>query len=446
MKTYLPKKMFCLGVVFLFGIHSINAQITLEEAVQSGVENSNSIQSSYYEYQAAQWNQKAKENQIILPSLSFSAGVTRNLIIPSTPVPLNAFTGQGDPSKIDYLRFGTDWQSNLGLSLQYDIYNPANKQISDNSAEQVQQSELNYKQAQSSTRIKIIQAYAEQVLAKAQLEYAITDTLSAAEDYQTSLDLYNKGQINEQDRNFSQVAKEQSLSRYYNAELVFKQAQMQLSNTIGNKAGDPPPVTGDNMNEFLEKLKNLSDQDLLPSQSLDYQQMVNKLDFDEKNVNNLKKLWLPTVSLFASYGSDFYQDSPDFFTTDNWYGNSGVGVRLRVPILENISNSKRIQAAVFSKQKTRYELEDLEKNLQTSINKLLLEIQSLDKIMEQKKLEMELSEKNYAISREMFHSGRLTSGDLQNSRLSMENAKVNYLQSVYNNILAQIQLLKIIGF
>lgn len=446
MKTDSQKKLFLFSLVLLTGINYLHAQITLDEAIASGMENSNSIQSSYYEYQAAQWNQKAKENQILLPSLSFSAGVTRNLIIPSTPVPLNAFTGQGDPSKIDYLRFGTDWQSNVGLSLQYDLYNPANKQISDNSAEQVEISELNYAEAKSNTRIKIIQSYAEQVLAHVQLEYAIADTLSASEDYKASLNLYEKGKINKQDRNASRVSRENSLSRYYNAEMVYRQAQMQLSNMIGSNPDDSLPVTADDLEGFLDKLKEIANNEYNASQSLDYQRMTGRLNFDEKNVNNLKKQWLPTVSLFASYGSDFFQDNPDFFATENWYGNSGVGVRIQVPIMANISNSKQIKAAEFTRQKTQYALEDLQRNLQTNINKLLFEIESLDKIMAQKKYEMELSEDNYSISQDLYHSGRLTPGDLQDSRLNMENSKVNYLQSVYNTILAQIQLLGIIGF
>jgi len=445
MKSIKKNKYVFIVAILLFSSAAVNAQLTLQQALDEGAKNSQKIKSSFNDYQAAQWQLKATDGKVKIPSFSFGLGVNRNLIIPSTPVPLNQITGQGDPNTLDYLKFGTKWQSNVGLSLNYDLFNPANKQQIDQQRQQTKLAEINLEQAKNSVRYSIMQAYAEAILAKAQLLYAVQDTVSSEENYQTALTLSSEGREDNQSLNNIRVANSDSKSRYLNALMVYKQSQMELAYQLGLNSVDSLPEINGYLTDFMMEFNDLSDNQTLNTETLSYQKLENQLEYDKKNLQHLQYMFLPTVGLKASYGSDYYQNSTDFFNTKNWYGNSAVGVNVNIPILENLVNSKKIHAAKFDVESSQGNIDDYKNRLKTDVNKALIEINTYNQLMLQKQNEMQYAEKNYKLSKDLFDSGRKTSSDLTKDRLNYENAKTNYLQATYNYILSRISLLKILG-
>ncbi|MBN2639688.1 MAG: TolC family protein [Bacteroidales bacterium] len=442
MKPIINNKTPFLLLLLVLATSGLQAQITLQQAVQKGLKNSRKIKSSLYEYEAAQWKLKAEKSKVQVPSLSFGAGVTRNLIIPATPVPLSAFTGQGNANDVEYLKFGTNWQSSLGLTLSYDLFNPANKQTIDQQNEQTGMASIDYAKTQSDVRFNIMKAYAQVVLAKAQLNYAIADTLSGDRDYKTTFNLYQKGRQDEQTLNNMNMALSQAQNRYYNANMVYLQARMELAYQLGYQAVDSMPEVVNNLNDFLPVFNQIAEANYAPDQTFDYQKMEQQLNFDKKNVQHLKQMFLPVISVKAAYGTDYYKNDAQFFNSDSWNGNSYIGLNLQLPILKNIINHRNIQVAKLQRDQTQNDMQDYLIRVKSDMNKAWVEINAYSQMMQKNKQQMDWAEKNYHLAQDLYQTGRQTATDLMKSKLNFESSKASYLQAYYNYILARINLMQ----
>lgn len=436
------KYYFTAILIFLLPMVS-QAQITLQEAIKKGLAASPEVKSSHYAYQAAQWQLKSEKSDL-LPVISAGAGLRRNLIIPITPVPMNAFSGSGNNSQLTYLKFGTNWQSNLGLSLKYDLVNPMQHKKVQIQQEQAELAGLNFASSKKRVRFAVTKAYVETVLAKQQLKYAVEDTTLNASDLKTTRLLYSKGKVDEQNFNTARNAQSQSLTRYYNTRSVYEQARLELLYQMGGNPQDTLPRVNDSLPSLLKQFQGNVGSVLSPKQSIGYLKLKTNLKFDRSDIWHLKRMFLPRISLGATYGTDYYNDQAHFFNSSNWYGNSSIGLNITLPISENISYHQQIKSAKATSLQTQMDILNFVNRRKTDISKTLTSMEAYEKIMAGKNREMKTNRRNYFIERSLYEKGRVLPDDLQKSLLDFEKSKVDYLQSIYNYILARIHLMELI--
>ena len=194
---------YALLMALLFQAQYIEAQknVTFEQAIDMAMNNRESLKSSEIAILMAE-KELAAEKSGYLPDINASVNVQRNLIIPSTPVPLGIFQGT-DNQKYTYIQFGTDWQSAVGFTFNYDIYNPEKKTQLISSEGEQRTAELSNLATKSSVKLATAKAYAELVLTYQQYKYAIEDTLLNFQELKVAKDLQSNGRLTDSQLNES---------------------------------------------------------------------------------------------------------------------------------------------------------------------------------------------------------------------------------------------------
>lgn len=424
---------------FSFIAHAQQA-VSLDEAIQSALANHPALTSSALALQmAGQQLSAAKAGRI--PDLTAQASLQRNLIIPSTPVPADLIQGSGSAGQTMLLKFGTDWNSSAGLRLQYQLFDPDR---SDNIRQMEinrKQSQLNYLGEQVQLRANVTTAYASAVLAREQLAFAVQDTLLNHQEYLVSGSLYRQGRLALTDLNQSSLDLSNSLNRFSQANMVYLHSLFDLAYAMGlTPDADQLPVLSDSLSSLLSRFDKGNASPVQPTGSLQYLKNRTQLLSDSLTLKSLRLGMLPTISLNATYGTDYYRNILQPWNTAYWYGNSQVALTLSLPLTREFGDQRRIRAQEFQLGQNRARMQDDLNQRIADLAKTQASILQYSREMQRLKSDIDLAKQNLEIVQSRFDAGRLLPRDVQTARLSYLQARTGYLQAVYNYVQAQVQL------
>jgi len=415
-------------------------RVTLDQAVATAISQHPSLKSSELAVQIAEV-QLSSEKSSRIPEIHSDLSVQRNLIIPSTPVPLGVISGEGNPNDLTFMKFGTDWQSNIGLFLNYDIFNPRIKQQIIAGEENRKLAEIDYKAKKSATIIAVTKAYAELVLATAQFQYVVEDTMYNHKALSVAMNQFSLGQLSEKRYNESRLRMNQSLSRYSQTKKVYEQARIELAYHMGIPLDTASlPKTADSLEKLLEVLEEETMSAPMAQLTNGYLRLSTQVQYDSLQLANTKLMMLPTLSLKGGYGSNYYLNEFQPFNTANWYGNSFVALSVRIPITKDIATHYKLSKARLELDQSAEDMEDFYKRREADIQKTLVDLEHSRDELDKRALETKLEEENLIHANEQFEAGRLLPGDLQQELLQRENAKIAYLQASYDYILSLLNL------
>lgn len=426
-------------LLLLFPAGTIMAQqtVSLQQAIAHALKNRAAVQSSKMAMEEAQWHLKSQKTNR-LPDIQASASVRRNLVIPSTPVPAALFQGQAGSDQLTYLKFGTDWQSNLGVTLKYDLFNPANRRKIMEQKSRQRMAHLDYSGKKESVSLAVSRAYAEAVLANEQLRYAVEDTFLNHTELKVAQKRFSDGRLNVNELNSSRLHLNQSRSRYNNARAIARQAAIELAFQMGVADSSVLPAPRDSLPSLLTQF-NIPDSQM-HSASLGYRKLKSQNMLDSMIIGNISRQMLPTISLNAAYGTDYYRNNFAPFNSDNWLGNSYVSLSLKLPITNELSLHREKMAQQLAYQEGQYNLQDYDHRRTADIQKTLLDIDNHQSDLTLKSNDIELARKNLKAAEALFASGRSLPDDLESVRMEYEKSKLAYLQSAYDYIIAQLKL------
>ena len=419
---------------------SAQESITLEQAVNTALNQHPALKSSALSVEIAD-EQLTADKSALIPDVSSEISLQRNLIIPSTPVPLNEITGQGDPTELSYVKFGTDWQSNLGLLLRYDLFNPTRKQQILAGEESRKLAELDHDAREAQVKIEVIKAYAELVLASEQLKYAKEDTLYNSLQLLDARERFNEGRLKANDLNEANIRLSRSVIHFDQARSVYDQARIELAYRMGLAPDQGTlPQAADSLETLLHHFQGTDLPGTVPENTNGFMRLQTQALHDSLQLQNTRLMLLPTLSLNAGYGTNFYQNELQPFNTDNWYGNSFVALSLNIPLTREITTHHHISRAKLELDQRVADLQDFKNRREADLQKYMRELQQYEKELEQRASETALTDKNLAFTREEYEAGRVLASELHQAKLSRENARVSYLQAAYNYIVTSLQL------
>jgi outer membrane protein TolC len=163
----------------------------------------------------------------------------------------------------------------------------------------------------------------------------------------------------------------------------------------------------------------------------------------EYNIKRYKLAGLPTVALSSDY--TFLRQSNKFGFGGLWNPASGIGLRISVPIFDGFARAARVQTARLQLQQTQNRITDLrltiDRDVQQSINDYTNSLATLDN----QKRNMELAEKVYGQTKKKYEIGTGSNLEINNADTELRIAQSNYINALYDAIIAKIDFLKATG-
>jgi len=153
---------------------------------------------------------------------------------------------------------------------------------------------------------------------------------------------------------------------------------------------------------------------------------------------------IPSVALFGQYKAELQAN--DFKVTKyNWPNSSYVGLNINIPIFSGFKTSSKVEQAEIEKQKVETQLSNAKQMISTEVKVSISNLQQIQKSLEVQKQTIGYAERSYQLVSSKFSKGLLKLSDIQDAELLLNQAKTNYLQEVYNYLVALVEYDKVMG-
>lgn len=416
---------------------SFAQKITLNEAIQKGLENRIELKTQALNIQiASSENDKIKAKW--MPQVSANGDVRWNTQLQTTVLPF-ALPGSSESQTI--VRLGRPFNNTFALQAEQKVYD-ANKKIdrlvndtqTDAQKNTLEQQKINLKQ-------NITEAYFLAVFNKEKLRLSEIALQRANAYFEAAKVKFEQGTIlkNDLDKFMLDVsnARLTQTKNIQDYELSLVTLQYQLN--TNDKAEPAEDLT------FILNYSQIVDVQTNTDKRTEVRAEEINLQLNELNLQKQKTKNLPTVSAYGNYSAFQISDTFNPFATGTWFTANYVGIRANIPIFDGKQTKLSSQDFLVRKQINQLNIERLR-------NDFNYESKSTWNTLQQSKLNLEEAKKNITLAQQIletdkfrFEKGVIIISDLKNSEYSLQNSENQYLSSIYNFLVANVRYKKASG-
>lgn len=436
------KLILMFGILF-FWVQTGNAQqdtlkrFTLKEAVEYAKKNNYTLVNSRLDMEASQ----KKVNEVLalgLPQVNASANLINNVTIGSNVI---NFGGQQT-----VIKFGTPYSSTIGLTASQLLFDGTFFLGLKASKEFVNLSKLNINRTEIETEVSVSKAYYLSILMDVN-EKLMNRNIETLEKSKRDLELIFKNGFAEKidvDRLTLQLSNlKLQRDKIHDQKLL---AQMFLKLQMGLNVNTTVELT-DNLDDLFLKATNEN-----TVEKVVYENRVEyKLLQEQLLLNNLDKKryyvgYLPSLGAFYNNQRNTFGDNfSDLYKKANTFPASSVGLSLSLPIFDGLRKTAQIQQTRINIRKNENDLKNFENLIEQQVYQSRTHFSRTKEQIEIQKRNLELAQEIYNRSEIKYKNGVGSSLELTTSQSDLENARTNYLSTVYDYFVAELELKKSLG-
>lgn len=419
-----------LLIIFFFfiGVGKLSAQTLSIQQLHEQVLQNQHIQQQVLQAQIAEANYKETLVKRF-PVFYADANVQRNLIIPSTPVPAIAFDPTAPSGAILPLKFATKWSAKAGLQLEWQLFDPKRKYEETEQSLQVEKANLKKLESIQNWLHDATLAYASVVLATKQYEMARQDSVNYATILETVRTRFEEGREPHSSYLQAQQEMERKRMQLHEAWAVLLDADYELGLYVD--LSSTKQLTSDitNIVSFIE-----------PQQDEQYAYSLALIDerISQNQLKTLRSQLLPSLSMNAYLGEQYFGNQFKITQRDQWYGNSFVNLALRIPLSAYFVAPISLKKATLSLDQQRLRTAEIQKEDATKDKQKAAKVYAArQKVASMKQIE-QLAQ---ALSKEKeaeFKEGRVLLSDYHQSLAAVFRANQDLWQAEYDLIRAII--------
>lgn len=421
-------------------VHAQNAgknavlKLTLDDALSIALSDNPTIKVAEQQIEVKKIS-KDEAWQSLLPSADFSGTVQYTVL--AAVMKLNGMEfkmGQDNTST---------WNGQVQVSLPVfapTVYATMNltKTDLDNAVEQSRSSKLDLVN-------QVTKAYYQVILAQDSYDVLCKSLEQAQKNFDVVKSLYELGGTSEYDKISAEVQLRSLNPTVIQARNAVNLAKLQLKLLMGIDPETELAIEGsleDYENQLYAESLGAGDY------SLENNTNLRQLKLNETMLNQSLKVqkmnFMPTLALAGTYSfQSLYNDNWKFYNYD-WAKSSSVVLSLSVPIFR-MGNFTKIRS-------TKLQISQLSENIEYTRKQLDVQVRSYidnmkanaDQVASNHEA-IEQAEKGREIASKRYEIGKGTILELNNSEVSLTQAKLTYSQSIYNYLAAKADLDKVLG-
>lgn len=417
----------------------LGSTFTLQDAIVYGVAHQVNIQKSKLELDKNE--QKFNEAlALYLPQVRASGGVNNNLKLATNIIPGAVF---GQPGQNVAVKFGTKYTVNGFIDASQVIYDQslltglsANKEVQTISQLSVNKSEeqVIFDVAIAYYNVQLIGLQKEIVQANVKKLDSLLKITKVQLDngFAKQLD-YDKLKVN-------RTNLETELS---NIELNYQQQLVYLKYVMAYPLEEAIQLS---TSVEQEKVASSIATKMEVTNNLDFQMLMAQRRLTNINISQLKASYLPSFSLGFRYGYQAQRNQLDFLSSaTTWYPNSVLSINMNVPIFDGLSKHAKIQQLSIQQKQSVLDEEQLKNTLKFQLKNMETKLQVSLGALETQRNNLQLAEEIYQTTMLQYQTGVISTAELLNAETSLKEAQTNYLRSVAQIRMAELEALKAAG-
>ncbi len=441
-------------------IYSIQAQqatsepkkFSLKEAVAFARQNNTDIKNGKLDIVSAQ----KQVNEVLangLPQVNASGSFNNNLQIPTQVLPnflkpslvaANPASAASIPDIIE-AQFGQKFSASGSITASQLLFDGGFLMGVKASREFVNLSRLNTQRTEIETEVSVSKAYYLALLSKTNVQLMESNITTLTKSKTDVEQLYKNGFVEktELDRLTLQLSNLQ-LQRDKIIDLE-KIIEMLLKLQMGMNVNEPIVLT-DNLDELYKSASStpLPDTKTAYSNRIEYQMLEQQYKLHNLNKKRYQFGYAPSFAGFISHQQNsFGQSFGELGKT--WYPGTVWGLNLSIPVFDGLRKSSQIQQVKINLKKTENTMQLMENLIDQEVleSKLTLERAAQQLSIQEKN--MQLAQEIYNRTKIKFDNGVGSSLELTVSQNDLDNARTNYLATMYDYFLAQLKLKQATG-
>lgn len=435
------RKLNYLAVFMLMALGA-NAQngISLQDAINYALANNEEIKNAKVATRDAD-AQVFETRADGLPQVDANFGYANNTKIPVNLVPANVFDPTAPADQIAAVRFGVQHQSNFNISASQMIWD-GSFFIGLQAAKMLREKVLVDEQKTEQDVIEQVTKAYYLVLVN-QVRTGLIDTnIETIES--TLIDtraLYENGFVEKIDVTRLQVQLNNLKTERQGVNQVIASSKNLLKFTMGMPVTKVVNLTGDLSNfDFDYSQSDISAfnvQERIEARQMDYLKSLAELD-----IKNVYSQYIPKVSFNAGWGRNTGNDSFGNLWNSNrqWFTSSSIGINVSIPVFDGLRKK-------YTVARKKYQLETLDNQYSLLTNNLKQQLLNAQEALDVNLQRLEVQRENMGlakevsdITREKYTEGVGSNLELINSEKDYKEAEINYLNALYEAIIAKVDL------
>ena len=436
------KKITILQVLF-FGLSVMQAQdfpeaVTLEEAIEFGLENNRNIINANLEVQKA-YKEKWKTIATGLPQLSARADYQNFIELPTSLIPAQFFGG--NDGEFAEVQFGTPQTMSAGITLNQLIFDgsyvvgiEATKVYLDASKNILEKTVLEI-------RKNIVNSYFSVLLVRANVGFLEKNRDNLNNNLTELIQLFKNGFDEEQSVEQLRLTLSSVESQLRYAQNMERTTLNMLKLLLGFPTASPLFLSDSLEVLTTPDLFQISDENFKTENNIDIKIAENNLLSESLLYRYERSKSLPRISAFLNGNYTGNSESFTFTNVDQkWFGASLFGVQLQVPIFSSLKRRASSQKAKISVSQARSLLKETKERIfietQAASNEYKLAIENYFTAKENLALANRIKDKNQI----KYFEGMVGSFELRQAQLQLYSAQNNYIKAIQSVVQKKIGL------
>lgn len=417
-----------VGCLFSMGIGA--QDFSLFEAQEHAVENAEKIGKARLDLESAE-KQVVETRAMGLPQVNSEMNFQNFLNIPVQVIDASAFNPQAPEGELASFRFGTDYNSNAGITLNQLIFDGSyivGLQVSKFYTEFVESS---IEKSKQDVLADVTQAYEMALIAERNKAFVDTLVDVTKDLLQKQQELFETGMITQEQLDQTEYSLLTAEANKVAAKVAHENAMTMLKMTMAYPLDDEINLTDDLDQMLTDQMTDLSGS---VEDNLQLDLLRKQKELSEYDLKNTKMSNLPRLAGFFNHRYDAYRNEFNFFDTEEeWFSQTVWGVKLTIPIFASGERWAKMQKAKIAVKQDELSIQELERGLKAQ------EIQ-LKNNLEQARTNLQLKKKNVELARKIYNNS-LTKAEIGKESSIMVTQKYNQLvaaQTEYVNAMMDV--------
>ena len=290
------------------------------------------------------------------------------------------------------------------------------------------------------------QAYFAVLMAKASYDVYNAVYENAVQNYKYTESRHKTGKASELEMVRAQSSLAAAVPNVYNAENSIYLSLWQLKAVMGIDLDRPIDVQGkleDYAQHMFYEINEGAEASLDHNTQL--RQLANQAEMLAKQIRMQQYAYIPTLSAQLSF--NYYTQSDKFNLSQwRWLPSSTLVFSLSIPIFSGGQRYHTIKQTRVQADELALQRENTERQLRIGIRQNLSTMDTSMKSYDAANEAVKSAEKAYDIASKSYKVGKSTLTDLNNTELTLTQARLQAAQAVYNFVVAKASLEQTLGY
>ncbi len=410
-------------------------KFSLQDAVSYAKKYNYTLKNNALEVVSAQ--QKVREILSLgIPNVTAGGSFTNNLVVPSNVI---NFGGQ-----VTVIKFGNEFSASGNVMATQLLFDGGFLMGVKASKEFVNLSRINLKRTEIETEVGVSKAYYTVLLLKTNIDL-LNVNLSTLEKTKGDIEKLYQGGLLEKTE-FDRISLQYSSLSLQRDKLKdqHKLAAMVLKVQMGLKPNDEIELTDDLLKMYETSKAVLVEANVDYTKRLEYQLVEQQIRLNNLDKKRYQFGYAPSLTGYITHQENtFGQTFGELSKT--WFPGTFWGLNLSVPIFDGFKKSSQIQQAKINISKAENDKKNLESLIDQEVFNAKTTYQRAAEQLEIQKKNMQLAQEIYDRTQIKYKNGVGSSLELTTSQNDLETARTNYLNTLYDYFVAQLDLRKATG-